>query len=187
MNKRIIAVVGMPGAGKSTVVKMLTQQYSLPSIYFGNLTLEEVRKRGLPETQESEKVVRQELREKHGMGAYAYLSLSHIENLFKNADTIIIDGLYSWSEYTFLKNADLAVTLLLILCKKENRYRRLASRNIRPLKPEEAEQRDIAEIVNLEKGGPIAMCDYYITNDNSAKQLDIEVEKFAKEFMLSLH
>ena len=60
--KKIIAIVGMPGSGKSTVVQTLVKEYNLPFIHFGNITMEEIRRRNLPETQENEKKVRQELR-----------------------------------------------------------------------------------------------------------------------------
>jgi dephospho-CoA kinase len=184
--KKIIALVGMPGAGKSTAVEILIQQYRLPYVYFGGLTLEEVRRQGLPETQESEKKVRQELRAKYGMSAYAQLSLPKIQEILKTHDSMFIDGLYSWSEYVLLRQSSLGeVILLAVISKRKNRYERLAKRPVRPLTRQEAEDRDFSEICNLEKGGPIALCDYYLTNDGTVAELEISLHAIAQEIGLS--
>ena len=45
------------------------------------------------------------------------------------------------------------------------RYKRLESREVRPLTNIESESRDIAEIENIAKAGPIAYADYYILNN----------------------
>jgi len=53
---------------------------------------------------------------------------------------------------------------------------RMANREVRPLMPEQVDQRDWAEIENIEKGGPIAIADYFVHNDKDLdslhKQLD---------------
>ena len=46
------------------------------------------------------------------------------------------------------------------------RYDRLKIRDFRPLNNEEAKNRDIAEIENIAKGGPIVYADYYIDNNH---------------------
>ena len=181
-SKRIIAVVGMPGSGKSTVVQTLVGHCQLPSIHFGNLTIEEIRNRNWPENEENEKKIRQELRREYGMSAYAYLLLPKIKEMLAESELMLIDGLYSWQEYLLLKKANLAnLLLLLVVSRRENRYRRLAIRNYRPLTAQEAEMRDIAEIEVLEKGGPIALCDYYLTNDGTVEQLRQSVCDLARE------
>lgn len=183
--KKIIAVVGMPGSGKSTVVQYLVNHYKLPFLHFGQITIDEIHKRGLPEGQENEKKVRQELRKQYGMAAYAHLSLPKIQELFKTHPVILIDGLYSWSEYTLLREANVGELILVsIISLRKNRYQRLASRPYRPLSTIEAEKRDFAEIQDLEKGGPIALCDYYITNDAGIQEVEQATARLAQEFNL---
>jgi len=49
----IIAVTGMPGSGKSTVSKALSQELSAPLFVMGDLVRDEVVRRGLPLTAEA--------------------------------------------------------------------------------------------------------------------------------------
>ena len=42
---------------------------------------------------------------------------------------------------------------------------------------EEASSRDWAEIENLEKGGPIAIADYYVHNDSTIDSLHQQLDK----------
>src|SRR3989344_4995558 len=57
------------------------------------------------------------------------------------------------------------------------RYARLMARAVRPLTQEEAQQRDHAEIENIEKGGPIAMADYLLINESSREAFLDELEQ----------
>ena len=47
------------------------------------------------------------------------------------------------------------------------------------LTPKQANERDHAEIENLEKGGPIAMADYTIVNEFTLDQLKDGIRDFA--------
>jgi dephospho-CoA kinase len=57
------------------------------------------------------------------------------------------------------------------------RYGRLSKRKVRPLTVEEAASRDIAELENTNKGGPIAMADFTIINESSLEDLERETKK----------
>ena len=74
--------------------------------------------------------------------------------------------MYSWDELVVLREElrDKR-TLIAIIADRSLRYSRLTNREIRPLTNEEAYKRDIAEIENLAKGGPIAMADYFLLNN----------------------
>ena len=60
--------------------------------------------------------------------------------------------------------------VIAIICDKKIRYDRLATREFRSLTYEEASNRDVSEIENLAKGGPIAYADYYINNNGSIEE-----------------
>jgi dephospho-CoA kinase len=70
------------------------------------------------------------------------------------------------------------LTLIAILAPKHVRHHRLANRPKRPLTETEATDRDWREIEHLEKGGPIAMADHFIINEENIDRLyaDIDLE-----------
>jgi dephospho-CoA kinase len=173
---QIIATVGMPGSGKSVAGEHL-EQLGFAKVYFGGLTIDEVKRRGLEVNEQNERAVREELRRTHGMGAFAVLSLPKVEALLAEGKRVLIDGLYSFSEYKILKDKFAAGLLVVaVFTPRALRYERLAKRAVRPLTQAEALSRDHAEIENLEKGGPIALADYTILNagtpDDLIRQLD---------------
>lgn len=161
---KVIAVVGLCGSGKSIVCDYI-QNKNYEKVYFGGIVIEEVKKRGLEVIEKNEKTVREELRREYGMEAMAILSKDKIDAHLNNGRDVLIDGLYSMSEYRVLKLSYPFMTTVAVFTPKGLRYRRLSQRPYRPLTYEEAEQRDIAEIENIEKGGPIALADYTLIND----------------------
>ena len=173
---RALILVGMPGAGKSLCAQHLESKGYF-QLRFGAMVENEVRRRGWELNPANERIVREELRGQHGMAAMARLSLPTLKAALQQHQRIVIDGLYSFSEYKLLRE-ELGAPLVLVavVAARHLRYQRLASRPIRPLTPTEAQQRDVQEIENLEKGGPIAMADYTLLNDgppeNLLKQLD---------------
>ncbi len=181
--EKIIAVVGLCGAGKSIVCNYI-QSKNYEKVYFGGNVIEEVKKRGLEVIEKNEKSVREELRKKHGMEAMAILSLDKINDHLKNGRSVLIDGLYSMSEYRVLKSSYPFMVTLAVFTSKEIRYKRLSQRPTRPLTPKEAEQRDIAEIENIEKGGPIALADYTLINDTDISSLQKQIDKVFKRLSL---
>ena len=98
---KVVSIVGMTGAGKSEVAGLFKEN-SFTRIRFGDITDEEIRKRGLELNEENERYIRELLRKEYGMSAYAILNLSRID-LARKQSNVVIDGLYSWEEYTFLK------------------------------------------------------------------------------------
>ena len=88
------------------------------------------------------------------------------------AQKVVLDGLYTWSEYkTLLHEFPGQVTVIAIVAPKQLRYQRLQNRLERPMQPHEIKERDWSEIENMEKGGPIAMADYFVINDGSLDKL----------------
>ena len=176
---RVVVIVGLSGAGKSEVARIF-EKNGFQLVRFGDLTDQEIRKRGLKLNEANERRIREELRREHGMAAYARLNLPRIDAALKDSD-VVVDGLYSWEEYQLLKShhgQDFYVVA--VWASPGTRYRRLAGRAVRPLSPEEALRRDGAEIENINKGGPIAMADFTILNEASLKSLARETGRIIR-------
>ena len=91
---------------------------------------------------------------------------------------IVLDGVYSWTEYKILrKEWPTEMTVVAITVPKALRRKRLAERPDRPFDAQAAAERDRSEIENLEKGGPIAIADYYVDNSGTIPEFH---ENFAK-------
>ncbi len=163
--EKIIAIVGMPGAGKTEATKYLETK-NIPFVRFGQITDEGVKALGLPLIQKNERIFRERLRQELGMAAYAIKMKPKIDELLKDHDVIVLDGLYSWEEYIFLKKEFPNLILVNIFAEPPIRYERLAKRAIRRLSHQETRDRDIDELEKLNKGGPIAIADYTIENSS---------------------
>lgn len=164
MNK-IIAIVGMCGVGKSVASDVL-EGLGYKKVYFGGVTMDKLKEAGMEVTPENEKIMRERLRSEYGMGAYAIILLPKIKELARQ-NNVVLDGLYSWDELKILKD-ELGdkLTVIAIVADKKIRYDRLSVREVRPFSNEEAIRRDISEIENIAKAGPIAYADYYIDNNH---------------------
>lgn len=180
-NLKILAIVGLTGSGKSTAVEYFTEK-GYPKVYFGGVILDAMSAEGIEHSKEKEQSFREEYREKHGKDIVALTIVDQIRHLADAGQhRVIADGLYTWTEYKVLKKAfPSELTLIAAVTPRHLRYDRLGKRAIRPLTPAEAHSRDIAEIENLEKGGPIAIADHYIINDGSAEDFYAKLDAAAK-------
>lgn len=161
---QVIALVGMCGSGKSVCCEEFRKS-GWEYVYFGGVTMKELEKRGLEKNEANERSVREELRHTYGPAAFAILLREEIREKLEKSH-VCLDGLYSWSELKVLREAlGEALTVVAIITERKKRYERISRRQIRPLTPQQAESRDIAEIENMEKGGPIAMADLFLFND----------------------
>ena len=181
-NAKILAFVGLTGSGKSAAVDYLTAK-GYPKVYFGGIVLDAMTAAGLEHTQENEKPFREELRRKEGNDFVAKRIITQINELIESGQKrIIADGIYSWTEYkTMKKEYPGELIVAAIVAQKKLRHRRLVNRPVRPLSQYEADQRDWAEIENLEKGGPIAIADHFIINDGSLEDLYSQIDKLLEE------
>lgn len=184
MKRKIIAIVGMCGAGKSEVADFLIKK-GFEYIRLGQITLDEIKRLGLEPTEKNERPIREAFRKKHGMAAFAILNMGKID---KAKGDVIIDGLYSWEEYLYFKEKLQGIKVLAVYSSPKTRYARLENRagkhgadkamKYRSFSKIEAAARDKAELENLHKGGPIAMADFTIINEGSKKELLENLGKF---------
>lgn len=184
MKPKVIAIVGMPGSGKGTIVDHLEQNYQLPSVYFGGMVYDEIRARGLDIVMD-ERAVREDMRAQEGPAVLAKrATLKTRELLNGGAAAVILDGLYSWSEDKYLRHefGDELVTVAAVN-PKHVRYERVIARKDahRPYTLGQIQLRDIEEIENIEKGGPIAFADYYLANAKDIDELRSQIDTLMHE------
>lgn len=178
---KIIAIVGMSGSGKSVAVDYLTER-CYPKVYFGGMIYKEMTKRDIEITPDSEREFREMIRETEGKDWVVQQAIAETKDLIEAGQKrIILDGVYSWTEYKILKHEFPGeLTFLAIITPKALRYERVANRPERPFNAQKIRERDYSEIENLEKGAPIAMADYFVLNDGDIENLQNQVNKILK-------
>ena len=181
-NVKILAIVGMSGSGKSVAVDHLIKK-GYPKVYFGGMILNEMERRGIEITPDNEKDFREMIRETEGKDWVVKQVIKEIKDLISAGQKrIILDGVYSWTEYKILKKEfPKNLTFVAIMTNKAIRYERVAKRSVRPLDGEAIRKRDVAEIENLEKGGPIVASDYFVLNNGTIAELEAKLDDILKE------
>jgi dephospho-CoA kinase len=148
------------------------------------MVYDEVKKRGLDIVMD-ERMVREDMRHQEGPAVLAKRASLRADKLLTSGQVaVVFDGLYSWSEDRYLreKYADKIVTIA-IVNPKHVRYERVVARKDahRPYTLEQIRLRDVEEIENLEKGGPIAYADYYLANARNVDELKAQVDQLMSE------
>jgi dephospho-CoA kinase len=176
-NIRLLALVGMPGAGKTEAVDYVASK-GWPKVYFGGIVYNEMEQAGIEVTAESQQAFREQLRAQKGKDYIARRAIEEIRKLIAAGQhNIVLDGVYSWSEYKALKHEfHHEFEVIAIVAPKHIRHHRLANRPERPFTEDEATHRDFTEIENIEKGGPIAIADHYIVNAGSLDEFHRKID-----------
>ena len=179
---KIIALVGLAGSGKSTATNYIKQK-GYPSVYFGGVVMKALKDENLEITPANEKMMRTKLRENFGKDIIVNKIIEQIQNLIKSGQKrIIADGLYTWTEYKILKkHFPTELKVIALVPPKNLRHKRISSRPERSMTLVEINDRDFNEIEVLEKGGPIAIADYFIVNKNSNLRTRLKIDKILKE------
>lgn len=175
--KQAIAIVGMSGSGKTEAGEFFKQK-GFEVLRFGSIVDEGIKKEGLPWTPENNTYYREKIRKELGMAVIAIKMMPKIQEVLKVQEQVVLDGLYSWEEYTYLKKEIKGLILLCVYARPNIRYQRLSERKDRPFTKEEAIERDMREIEVLHKGGPIAFADYVVKNETTKEDLRSELERF---------
>jgi dephospho-CoA kinase len=163
----IVAITGMPGAGKSTAAQGLVER-GWTRIVMGDVVREETRRRGLEPDAANTGEVMQDLRRMMGDSAVAMLCLKTISGA--GAAKVVVDGVRSMAEVEeFRKSAK--VLLLAVLASPERRYALLRERGRSddPLTREMFLKRDQREL-GVGISVPIAMADESISNEHNTPE-----------------
>lgn len=121
------------------------------------------------------------MRKQEGQAVLAkHVARKTFEYFEQGESTVILDGLYSWSEYKYLEETfgDKLTVIAVATAKKLRRQRVLERKDAhRKYTLEQLITREVAEIENLEKGGPIAYADYTLVNNGTQEELIEDLEK----------
>lgn len=164
---RIVAVTGMPGAGKSTATKALVEK-GWKRVVMGDVIREETRRRGLSPDAKSTGEVMKALREERGEAAVAELCLEAVRR--SGSEMVVVDGIRSMSEVeTFREKA--VVLLVGVHASPQRRFTLLKERGRSddPMTKEMFEARDQREL-GVGIGRAIAMADEVVSNEHSTPE-----------------
>lgn len=176
LQKLIVCLTGMPGAGKSTIAEGLKSKgYKI--VNMGDAVRAEAKSRGVEPSAENLGRLMLELRKKSGSGAVAELVKAHIEG--SESDTVVIDGIRSNAEIDVLRKYG-KVRLLAIHASADTRFDfiRHRGRSDDPSTKENFEERDNREL-GVGISDSIALSEEVINNNNMTKDelVDAAFEK----------
>src|ERR1700733_3016383 len=152
----IIAITGMPGAGKSTAAKAL-DAHGFQRIGRQELNRQETRRRVLEPDDKSTGKVMLELREEYGPGAVAEVCLDRLNTVREKV--VIVDGIRSYAEVEVFAR-DGKVKLLAIQASRDRRFKLLTerARSDAPTDRTSFDERDNREL-SIGVGKAIALAD----------------------------
>ena len=171
--KKVIAISGMPGAGKG-VASEAAKQLGFDVLVLGDVIREETQHRGLDPTPQNIGAVMLQVRELEGPSAVAKRLLPKIEQCRSNV--VIVEGIRSLHEIAELKSK-FEVTTFVIHASPKTRFQRLLSRGRSddPKTWDTFYERDNRELT-VGLGSVIALADHLAVNENTITELQSTVK-----------
>src|SRR5262245_15365463 len=99
----VVCLVGLCGVGKSEAARIARELVDFNEVYDVGVVIAEIQNRGLQINPTNEAAVREDLRRRFGMGVMAERLMPEVKCALDRGQNILIDGLYSYSEYLILK------------------------------------------------------------------------------------
>lgn len=147
------------------------------------MVYEEVQRRGLNNVAD-EVFVRDDMRKVDGPAVLAKRVAEKVDKYIAEGERfVVLDGLYSWTEYKFLRDKyGNKLVLIAVIATRALRHQRVVERNDahRKYTKQQIIDREIDEIENLEKGGPIAIADYSLLNNGTPEEMLAQLEEVIK-------
>ncbi len=165
----------MPLSGKTTVAEIMSER-GFTVLDMGDVVRIEMERRGISTGNTGEFV--NSLRDKHGMGAIAQLSLPYLEEVMEEKERIVITGMRGWSEkQVFEDETGEEIQVISVWASRSTRKERREERQREEdIHGQEFHERDLREIENG-TGKLMALADHIIVNDSdSLKELEDKVE-----------
>ncbi len=129
-NPYIIGLVGLPGAGKTTVTEFL-EKHGFVRVILSDIIRDELKKRGVTDiTRELLQDVGNEMRRKFGPDVLAKRAMKRLKTLGNKK--YVIDGIRNLSEIAYLKKQN-HLLLIGIQAAARVRFMRLKRRKLNPL------------------------------------------------------
>lgn len=172
----IIALVGMPGSGKSEAADFFRQK-GLDVVSFSRVINDYIDSNGLTHDEATHSRLRREFREKYGPAALAVLNEEELAKKLEEKTVVVIEGMRSWEEYTYLKKKfpKVRIFIVALYADKALRYKRISKRKSRANLY--GEGRDINELIETNMGPTIAYADFLVKNNFSLKDLHDKLEE----------
>jgi dephospho-CoA kinase len=177
----IVAITGMPGAGKSTAA-MALEKLGMKRIVMGDVIRTETRRRGLEANEKNTGDVMKDLRAKYGAGAVAEVCLQQMKE--NKSDRFVVDGIRSVEELEVFRREG-KVLVLGVHASMYRRYQLLKERGRSddPVSWKMFRSRDEREL-KIGVGNAIALADELVSNEhNSPENLQKQVTQLISEWM----
>jgi len=181
INKVIIGITGMPGAGKG-VFRRTIQRLGYPFVIMGDEVREEVKRRELKPTPENLAETMLNLRKIEGSAAIAKRCILKLKN--QPRQVVFIDGIRSLNEVEEFKKHFPMFILITIHASPKTRYQRLVRRRRSddPTDWDTFMERDLREL-GIGMGDVISVADYMIVNEGTIRQLKQKTLQFIKKVL----
>ena len=184
----IIAVTGMPGAGKTTVASYLSHK-GIALLNMGDLVREVAQNTGLEPTSDNLTKLMLKLRKRNGPEAIAHLIVNKIKLMKKEDEqlgVVLVDGIRSMAEVQVLRQIG-SVKLLANHGSTPTRYAHVRQRR-RSDVPSNIDEFDMRDKIEMEVGisNAIALADETISNNDISiselcKRSFVTVQKWIRE------
>ncbi len=167
MKRVIIAITGMPGAGKGLVSKV-AKEFGFPIFVLGDIIREEAKAKGISPTPKNLGRLMLEIRENEGEDVVAKRLLSKMKN--EEAKLVIVEGVRSLKEIEEFEK-DHKIIILGVHTSPKERFQRLVrrKRSDDPKKWEEFVERDRREL-KVGIGDVLALSDIMFINESSKEE-----------------
>ncbi len=171
--KKVIAISGMPGAGKG-VASEAAKQLGFEVLVLGDVIREETQRRGLEPTPKNMGDVMLDVRANEGPAVVAKRLLPKVEASLSSL--VVVEGVRSLSELTELKSKFEVITVA-IHASPKTRFQRLLSRGRSddPKTWETFYERDDREL-NVGLGHVIGLADVILMNEGTIPELQSAVK-----------
>jgi len=176
VEKFVVGLTGMPGAGKSVFVEA-AKRVGYVAVSMGDVIREETHKRGLELNPQNVGKVMLELRREGGDNIIAEMCVPKIEA--QCSSRVVIDGLRSLNEVEVFRASFAGFKLVAVHAASEVRFKRLSMRG-RSDDPKSFEvfyERDMREL-SVGLGNAIALAEHVVVNDSSIEVFNTEVKKY---------